>query len=85
MQKSFRFPFPLCITRLNLAVIDSSCDEAEAAATVTGSVQSGRYCYFYDSSDLVPICDALLEEPHPEYAFVSKAALFTFLKKSYLQ
>ncbi|PXF47725.1 hypothetical protein BWQ96_02407 [Gracilariopsis chorda] len=69
-EVSFSYDFPLGTTRLKLAVVDNSCttDEAETTVTVTGSIQSGMYCYYYSGLPMLMGGDPL---GSPEFAAVS--------------
>ncbi|PXF40247.1 hypothetical protein BWQ96_10051 [Gracilariopsis chorda] len=69
-QVSFMYNFPLGTTRLKLAVVDNSCttDEAETTVTVTGSIQPGMYCYYYDGNPMIMGGDPL---GNPQFAAVA--------------
>ncbi|KAI0565937.1 Malectin [Gracilaria domingensis] len=69
-QTAFTYKFPLGTTRLKLAVVDNSCttDEAETTVTVTGSIQEGMYCYYYNGISTVMGGDPL---GFPQFAAVS--------------
>eukprot|EP00178_Gracilaria_changii_P027565 TRINITY_DN88_c0_g1_i1.p1 TRINITY_DN88_c0_g1~~TRINITY_DN88_c0_g1_i1.p1 ORF type:complete len:1061 (+),score=165.22 TRINITY_DN88_c0_g1_i1:929-4111(+) len=69
-QVAFTYKFPLGTTRLKLAVVDNSCttDEAETTVTVTGSIQQGMYCYYYNGITTVMGGDPL---GFPQFAAVS--------------
>lgn len=66
-KKSFTYDFPLGTTRLRLAVLDNSCtrDEAETTVTVTGAIQPGQYCYYYQGLSELPMGGTLLEATNP--------------------
>eukprot|EP00178_Gracilaria_changii_P027577 TRINITY_DN88_c0_g2_i1.p1 TRINITY_DN88_c0_g2~~TRINITY_DN88_c0_g2_i1.p1 ORF type:complete len:1049 (+),score=148.56 TRINITY_DN88_c0_g2_i1:203-3349(+) len=70
--ESFYYNFPLGTTRLKLAVIDDSCttDEAETTVTVTGAIQQGMYCYYYEGLPKIIGNDPLGK---PQFAAVSSA------------
>ncbi|KAI0565904.1 Malectin [Gracilaria domingensis] len=67
---SFFYNFPLGTTRLKLAVVDNSCtmDEAETTVTVTGAIQQGVYCYYYQGLPKIIGGDPL---GTPQFAAVS--------------
>ncbi|PXF41700.1 Bile salt-activated lipase [Gracilariopsis chorda] len=69
-QVSFSYNFPLGTTRLKLAVVDNSCttDEAETTVTVTGSIQPGVYCYYYNGNPMIMGGDPL---GNPQFAAVA--------------
>lgn len=62
-------------TRLRLAVIDDACsrDEAETSVTVTGRMQPGAYCYYYNDLTELPAVATLHEFPRPLFAAVARA------------
>lgn len=72
-QASFRHSFPLGTTRLKLTVMDDACtrDEAETTVSVTGNMQPGAYCYYYDDLTSLPGPGTLLKSPLPKFAAVS--------------
>ncbi|CAN8070655.1 unnamed protein product [Agarophyton chilense] len=67
---AFTYTFPLGTTRLKLAVVDNSCttDEAETTVTVTGSIQQGMYCYYYNGLSMVMGGDPL---GFPQFSAIS--------------
>lgn len=73
-EVSFTYDFPLGTTRLKLAVLDNSCttDEAETTVTVTGAIQPGQYCYYYQGLSEPPLGGTLLDpSSRPTYAAIS--------------
>lgn len=72
-KASFTRRFPLGTTRLKLSVLDNVCsrDEAETSITVSGNIQSGQYCYYYDNVDEMTSVAALQTEVHPYFGAVS--------------
>lgn len=82
MRKSFRMKFPLGTTRLKLEVIDNACsvDMAETTVTVTGAIQPGMYCYYYDalSDDLVGGSAGSITSPRPQFSAIAAKASFGF-------
>lgn len=86
-QVSFRYRFPLGVTRLRLSVVDSSCsmDETETSVTVTGSLYPGTYCYFYQNATEVPMGGTPLDSPPPNYALISEQAKLDFPKDTFSQ
>lgn len=79
-KKSFYYTFPLGTTRLRLAVLDNSCtrDDAETTVTVTGKVQPGQYCYYYQGLSEIPEGGTLLGAIRPSFAAVSRSASLGF-------
>lgn len=80
-EEKFRYKFPLGTTRLKLAVLDNSCtrDEAETTVTVTGRVQPGQYCYYYQGLSEAPVGGALLTEAiPPSFAHISSSVNLGF-------
>lgn len=76
MEKSFTYDFPLGTTRLKLAVLDNSCtrDEAETTVTVTGAIQPGQYCYYYQGLSEPPTGGTLLDVTNPpSFAAISQS------------
>lgn len=67
---SFRFPFILGTTRIMLNVVDNLCstDFAETSVTVTGSMVSGTYCYFYEGQTTLPGSGPADLEQKPSYS-----------------
>lgn len=73
--QKFTRNFPLGTTRLRLAVVDDVCsrDEAETSVTVTGRMQAGQYCYYYQGLTELPIGGSLTEPPLPTFVSVSSS------------
>lgn len=66
----FNFRFPLGTTRLILRVEDDGCtvDEAETTVSVTGNMQPGPYCYYYQGLTELPGPGTLLDVPRPTFS-----------------
>lgn len=79
-QETFSYNFPLGTTRLKLAVTDNSCtsDEAETTVTVTGKIQPGAYCYYYQGLDDLPKAGSEAGSETPQFAKVSPTLQFGF-------
>ncbi|CDF35614.1 unnamed protein product [Chondrus crispus] len=79
-KQSFTYRFPLGTTRLKLSVTDNSCttDEAETTVTVTGAIQAGQYCYFYDGLDELPKIGEEGASQNPAFAAVVQSATLGF-------
>lgn len=79
-KQAFNYDFPLGTTRLKLSVVDNSCttDEAETTVTVTGAIQPGQYCYYYEGLTERPAGGTLLDEPRPQFAEVATSASLGF-------
>lgn len=80
-EEKFKYKFPLGTTRLKLYVLDNSCttDEAETVVTVTGKIQPGQYCYYYQGLEEPPRGgDLLTEMISPSFAHISYSANLGF-------
>lgn len=81
-QAVFTYRFPLGTTRLKLTVKDNSCttDESETTVTVTGKLQPGQYCYYYQGLTSTPLGGTLLENPRPVFSAISPSLDLSFPK-----
>lgn len=79
-EPAFERDFPLGTTRLKLTVVDNVCSkhEAETSVSVTGNMQPGAYCYYYQRTKDVSLPGTLLEAPSPTFSAISKSVNFGF-------
>lgn len=79
-KPNFRSNFGLGTTRVRLEVVDSVCssDEAETSITVSGKMQQGLYCYYYQGLTELPMPGTLYDEPRPSFAAVSTSTNVKF-------